>query len=336
MKLQKSLLSIVMIIFSSPFLLAQKQTITGKVTDAKTTEPLSGVSIKIKSGKGGGTFTNKDGVFSIAALPTDVLEISFVGFRTETVQLHGEKNITVNLTIATAELNEVVFVGSRGAARAKTETPVPVDIIKINQVGLPTAKMDLTSVLNYAAPSFNYNKQSGADGADHVDLGTLRGLGPDQTLVLINGKRRHQTAFVALFGTRGRGNSGVDLNSFPEAAVDRIEILRDGASAQYGSDAMAGVINILLKKDVNHWSINTGWSGYYDTRFNARKFNAGNQYYSGNAIDGGTYSLSVNNGVAIGKNGGFINISADFLSQAKTYRQVDTTNAQINKTIFLT
>ena len=332
MKLQKSfLLIIVTFLFSSQFLRAQKQTITGKVTDARTTEPLSGVSVKIKSLKAGGTVTNKDGVFSIPALATDVLEISFVGFKTETVQLNGETNITVHLAVSTAELNEVVFVGSRGAARAKVETPVPVDIIKINQVGLPTAKMDLTSVLNYAAPSFNYNKQSGADGADHVDLGTLRGLGPDQTLVLINGKRRHQTAFVALFGTRGRGNSGVDLNSFPEAAVDRIEILRDGASAQYGSDAMAGVINILLKKDINHWTINTGWSGYADTKFNARKFNAGNQYYSGNAIDGGTYSLSINNGVAIGKNGGFINVSADFLSQAKTYRQVDTTNAQMNK-----
>jgi iron complex outermembrane receptor protein len=204
-------------------------------------------------------------------------------------------------------------------------------VIRINQAGEPTAKMDLTSVLNITAPSFNYNKQSGADGADHVDLGTLRGLGPDQTLVLINGKRRHQTAFVGLFGTRGRGNSGVDLNSFPESAVDRIEILRDGASAQYGSDAMAGVINIILKKDVNHWSINTGWSGYDDYKYNSRKVNAGNQYYSGNAIDGGTYTLSVNNGASIGKNGGFINVSADFLTQGKTYRQTDTTNWQTTK-----
>ncbi|MEO5595372.1 MAG: TonB-dependent receptor [Chitinophagaceae bacterium] len=335
MKLQKSLLLIVMIIFSSQFLLAQKQTITGKVTDAKTGEPLNGVSVRVKSLKGGGTLTNKEGVFSIGAATNDVLEISSIGFKTETITLTGETNISVNLTVSTAELNEVVFVGSRGVPRARIETPVPVDIIKINQIGLPTAKMDLTSVLNYAAPSFNYNKQSGADGADHVDLGTLRGLGPDQTLVLVNGKRRHQTALVALFGTRGRGNSGVDLNAFPEAAVDRIEILRDGASAQYGSDAMAGVINILLKKDVNHWTINTGWSGYYDTKNNARKYNAGNQYVSGNAIDGGTYSLSVNNGVAIGKNGGFINVSADFLKQAKTYRQADTTNSQLNKNSLL-
>ncbi|MEP6746919.1 MAG: TonB-dependent receptor [Bacteroidota bacterium] len=322
---------IVMVIFSSQLLFAQKQMITGKVTDVKTGQPISGASIKIKSVKGAGTTTNNEGAFTIAAAPADVLEISFVGFKTENVKLAGENNITVGLTVAASELNEVVFVGSRGAGRAKIETPVPVDIIKINQVGLPTAKMDLTSVLNYAAPSFNYNKQSGADGADHVDLGTLRGLGPDQTLVLINGKRRHQTAFVGLFGTRGRGNSGVDLNAFPEASVDRIEILRDGASAQYGSDAMAGVINIILKKDVNHWTINTGWSGYYDTKNNARKFNGGNQYYAGNAVDGGTLSLSVNNGLSIGKNGGFINFSLDFLNQGKTFRQADTTNWQTKK-----
>lgn len=103
-------------------------------------------------------------------------------------------------------------------------------------------------MLNFAAPSFNHAKQSGSDGADHVDLGTLRGMGPDQTLVLINGKRRHQTAFVSVFGTRGRGNSGTDLNAIPQSSIDRIEILRDGASAQYGSDAIAGVMNIILKK----------------------------------------------------------------------------------------
>lgn len=191
--------------------------------------------------------------------------------------------------------------------------------------------MDLTSALNMAAPSFNYNKQSGADGADHVDLGTLRGLGPDQTLVLINGKRRHQTAFVALFGSRGRGNSGADLNAFPQSAVDRIEILRDGASAQYGSDAMAGVMNIVLKKDINHWQINTGWAGYYDDKYNAYKTRGTNQYYYSRPIDGGTISLSANNGLALGKNGGFINFSFDFLNQAKTYRQVADTNVWTNK-----
>lgn len=307
-----------------------QQVVRVKVVDAKTGDPLPNISVKIKNSNKGGS-TNADGVYEIQASANAVLEISSVGYTTAQASVSGQSEIVVRLEAASVDLGDVVIVGTRGAARAKIETPIPVDVIRINQAGLPTAKMDLTSALNIAAPSFNYNKQSGADGADHIDLGTLRGLGPDQTLVLINGKRRHQTAFVGLFGTRGRGNSGVDLNAFPEAAVDRIEILRDGASAQYGSDAMAGVINIILKKDVNHWSINTGWSGYYDHKYNSRKFNQGNQYYSGNAIDGGTYTLSVNNGVAIGKNGGFINISADLLTQGKTYRQVDTANWQTKK-----
>ena len=102
------------------------------------------------------------------------------------------------------------------------------------------------------------------------------------------------------------------MNAFPEASVDRIEILRDGASAQYGSDAMAGVINIILKKDVNHWNITTGIAGYYDSKFNSLNSYDPSQYYTGNKIDGVTTSFSANNGWAIGKNGGFINISLDF------------------------
>ena len=313
----------------SLFLFAQKP-VNVKILDAKTRNPVADATVTIKStGKGGRT--NSQGMYTLQAGANDVIQVTSIGYTIQLIPVKGQSDISVQLEASVVDLGDVVIVGTRGAARAKTETAVPVDVIKINQVGTPTAKMDLTSVLNMAAPSFNYNKQSGADGADHVDLGTLRGLGPDQTLVLINGKRRHQTAFVALFGTRGRGNSGADLNAFPEAAVDRIEILRDGASAQYGSDAMAGVMNIVLKKDINHWSINTGWSGYYDPKFNASNFNGGNQYYSGNKVDGGTYSLSVNNGFALGKNGGFVNISADYLTQAKTYRQVDTTNWQTDK-----
>jgi iron complex outermembrane receptor protein len=301
-------------------------TLTGKVVDAKSGTPIEGASIKIKASKGG-TYSGTGGSFTLAAQPGDVLEITSIGYIKQVIGITASQaNITISMEPIAAELKEIVFVGSRGAGRAKTETPVPVDVIKFNQVELPTAKMDLSSVLNVQAPSFNYNKQSGADGADHIDLGTLRGLGPDQTLVLINGKRRHQTAFVALFGTRGRGASGVDLNAFPEASVDRIEILRDGASAQYGSDAIAGVINIILKKDPGHLAMNAGWSGYNDTKFNARKFNAGNQYYSGGAIDGNTFTFSLDDGIALGKKGGFINIAADFLKQGKTYRQADTTN----------
>ncbi len=326
--MKNQLLLIATLFFLTISAVAQ-QTITGKVTDSKGI-PLSGVSVKVK-GTSRGTATNDVGNFSIQAAPNEDLEISIVGYKTQTVKVGTNTPLSVSLESEITELGEIVFVGTRGSGRAKTETPVPVDIIKINELGLPTAKMDLTSVLNIAAPSFNYNKQSGADGADHIDIGTLRGLGPDHTLVLINGKRRHPTAFVGLFGTRGRGNSGVDMNGFPEASVDRIEILRDGASAQYGSDAIAGVINIILKKNINKWDVKAGWSGYYDTKNNAVKFNGGNQYYSAGDIDGNTFTLNLNNGWALGKKGGFFNLSLDFLSQGKTYRQADTTDPYNDK-----
>ncbi len=323
--MRKVISFLILSLFATASIWAQKS-ITGKVLD-NNGQPLGSASVRSKK-TNKGTVTASDGSFRLQVASDDELEISIVGFANQTVAVGDRNEINITLVQMTTELTQIVLVGTRTAGRVRTESPVPVDVIDINKVGASTARMDLTSALNYSAPSFNYNKQSGADGADHIDLGTLRGLGPDQTLVLVNGKRRHQTAFVGLFGTRGRGNSGADMNSFPEASVERIEILRDGASAQYGSDAMAGVINIILRKDVNHWTINAGWAGYYDTKFNSSKVNDGNQYYSSDKIDGSTFSFSANNGVAIGKNGGFINFSLDFFSQAKTYRQVDTANWQ--------
>ncbi len=324
----KKLLLLLCLILSS-YLLSAQQSFTVRISNSSNGNPVANASGTVRS-TGKGSSSNNDGILRIQAKSGDVLDITCVGYKPTSVTLSGTSEISVSLEPSSLDLGDIVIIGSRGAARAKTETAVPVDVIRVNQVGLPTAKLDLTSVLNMAAPSFNYNKQSGADGADHLDLGTLRGLGPDQTLVLINGKRRHQTAFVGLFGTRGRGNSGADLNAFPQSIVDRIEILRDGASAQYGSDAMAGVINILLKRDVKHWTINAGWSGYYDTKYNAYDTREGNQYYSSHPIDGGTFAFSANNGLPIGKKGGFINISFDYLKQAKTYRQVPDTNVATN------
>jgi iron complex outermembrane receptor protein len=144
-------------------------------------------------------------------------------------------------------LGMVEVVGSRRQDRTAVESVVPVDIIEVSRFLNTLGQPDVNQMLQYVAPSFNSNKQSGADGADHIDPATLRGLGPDQTLVLINGKRRHQSSLINLFGSRGRGNTGTDLNAIPISAIDHIEILRDGAAAQYGSDAIAGVINIVLK-----------------------------------------------------------------------------------------
>ena len=297
---------------------AQISTVQGRINDSKGS-PLESVTIKVQGTKIV-TASNKNGTYTINAKINDLLEFSFVGFESKKIKA-TTTTLNVVLDAITSDLQDVILVGSRGMGRVKTESPVPVDVIKLSEVGMNTARMDLTSTLNFVAPSFNYNKQSGADGADHVDIGTLRGLGPDQTLVLVNGKRRHSVALVGLFGTRGRGNSGVDLNSFPQSAVDRIEILRDGASAQYGSDAIAGVMNIVLKKNTKEWSVTTGIAGYYDKKFNTYQFKGKNDYLTDNPIDGLTKQVALNKGFDLGKKGGFINISFDFLDQGKTFRQ---------------
>lgn len=296
-----------------------QQTISGKIVDANGL-PLAGVNVKSKK-TGKSAQTAADGTFKLAVAADDQLEISSVGYSTQTVAATGG-TLNVTLEQAITELNQVVLVGTRRVGRVKTETTAPVDVINISQATAPTARMDLTSVLNYAAPSLNYNKQSGSDGADHIDLATLRGLGPDQTLVLVNGKRRHQTAFVAVFGTRGRGNAGTDLNALPAFAIDRVEILRDGASAQYGSDAIAGVINLITKKNINKVTGTFGLAGYLDPKFNtAYEEKLFKDYEHAGKIDGKTVSANINFGVPIGTKGGFVNLTFEGTSTSKTFRQ---------------
>ena len=145
-------------------------------------------------------------------------------------------------------LQGVTIVGSRRVNASATDTPVPVDFISLSKVAEQGGQFDLSQTLQYLSPSFNSTRQTGADGADLIDSAALRGLGSDQTLVLVNGKRRHTTALVNLFGARNRGNTGTDLNAIPVLAIDNVQILRDGAAAQYGSDAIAGVMDIKLKK----------------------------------------------------------------------------------------
>ncbi len=300
------------------------QKIAGKITDAKSGLPIERASVSVLGSKVG-TTSDASGSFSIDAKIKDILLFSATGYAPQQASVTG-KTFSVQLQPQATDLEQVVLLGSRSGGRVKTESPVPVDVINVSNALQTSARPDLTSMLNYAAPSFNFNKQSGSDGADQIDLATLRGLGPDQTLVLVNGKRRHQTAFVAVFGTRGRGNSGTDLNAIPESAIDRVEILRDGASAQYGSDAIAGVINLVLKKNTDKWQINTGISGYYDKKFNPSfSKDLKNQYEHGNNIDGEAFSFGADKGFKLGQKG-FIHFSGNFFAQGKTYRQVLDTN----------
>ena len=147
------------------------------------------------------------------------------------------------------QLDTISVIGSRRVAprSSDTDSVVPVDVLNISKEVERSPQFDLAQTLQFVAPSFHSTRQTGADGADLVDSAALRGLGSDQTLVLVNGKRRHSTSLVTIFGARNRGNTGTDLNTIPLLGVERIEVLRDGAAAQYGSDAIAGVMNIVMK-----------------------------------------------------------------------------------------
>ena len=246
------------IAFSMGF--SQKAMIKGNVKDASTLNTLTAVNIQVEGTKFG-TVTDSDGMFTME-LDEGKYKIvfSYVGYEKKIIDLALEtgeiKDINVVLNESVLSSDQITIVGTRRLDRSSTETAVPVDIIMIKDVVNNVGQIDINQILQYVTPSFNSNKQSGSDGADHIDPATLRGLGPDQTLVLINGKRRHQSSLINIFGSRGRGNTGTDLNSIPVSAIDRIEVLRDGASAQYGSDAIAGVINIVLKSSVEKLSAN--------------------------------------------------------------------------------
>jgi len=145
-----------------------------------------------------------------------------------------------------SSIEEIISIGSRAKGRTALKTPVPVDIITSHNI-LATGESETGRILQSLVPSFNFSSSSISDGTDAVKPATLRGLGPDQTLVLINGKRRHTSALIHVNTSVGRGATGIDMNAIPPSSIKRIEVLRDGASAQYGSDAIAGVINIILK-----------------------------------------------------------------------------------------
>lgn len=272
--------------------------ITGTVYDDEGT-PLGGASVVIK-GTTTGTTTDFDGKFSINAVVGDVLVISYIGFqKKEMTATSTPMRVTLLSGVA---LSEVIIVGSRNPNRTATESTVPVDVIDMKELNNVAPQVNLNQILNYVAPSFTSNTQTISDGTDHIDPASLRGLGPDQVLVLINGKRRHTSSLVNVNGTFGRGSVGTDLNAIPAAAIQRIEVLRDGAAAQYGSDAIAGVINIVLNRSVNELTT-TVTTGANFTK------NANDQT---GGVDGETTNIAGSYGVPLGDNGGFITFSGDF------------------------
>lgn len=308
MRVRDTILIVLLALIMLPSLAAAQLTLQGNVTDPEG-NALVGVNVYEKSSRHG-TTTNTEGFYSITYSSNDaVIVFSLVGFKRQEIAAGGKAEFNVTLQEGLA-LGEVTVVGSRREDRSVTETPVAIDVIDVGDVTLRNGQLDIHQILQYVAPSFNANRQSGADGADHIDPATLRGLGPDQTLVLINGKRRHQSSLINIFGSRGRGNTGTDLDAIPASAVERIEILRDGASAQYGSDAIAGVINIVLKSDADQFT------GSITAGAHSSKFRPDRSY------DGEESQVSSNYGIKVGE-GGFLNMSLDYLSKGRTNRPAD-------------
>ncbi|NER11199.1 iron complex outermembrane recepter protein [Muriicola jejuensis] len=331
----KNVYLLILIFVSGAFSVFAQKTVTGTVTDQEGI-PLVGVNI-VEKGTSKGTTSDFDGNFSITVADSATLVFSYIGYVTKEEAVAGRSSFVVVLSEG-LQLDEIQLVGSRSPKRTATNTAVPVDVIDVAAVTTQSGRIEVNEMLQFAAPSFNANKQSGSDGADHIDPATLRGLGPDQTLVLINGKRRHQSSLINIFGTRGRGNTGTDLNAIPATAIKRIEILRDGASAQYGSDAIAGVINIVLKDNTDGVSGLISYGAYstnadVDTRdFQADNYGVwntdgfrldterdGNQIGEDQNFDGGSLKAAVNYGIGIGERG-YVNFTTEYISKNKTLR----------------
>src|SRR5210317_1853514 len=196
-------------------------------------------------------------------------------------------------------LEEVVVTGTRAPGRSAEDLPVPVDVLTA-QAMENTGETEVGRMLQRLAPSFNFSSSAISDGTDALRPATLRGLGPDQTLVLINGKRRHQASLIHVNFSVGRGTAGTDMNAIPAASIKRIEVLRDGAAAQYGSDAIAGVINIVLK------DADEGGKAAYS-------------YGEYTEDDGETKNLDLNSGFSLGDDG-FVNLTFNYRDRGNTDR----------------
>ena len=285
------------------FAQAQNVPITGRVT-GPTGSGLPGVTV-LQQGTTNGTSTDASGRFRLEAPTSATLVVSAIGQTAQTIPLNGRTTVNVQLQDAATDLSEVVVTGSRATeGRSNILTTSPVDVIPAREIKA-YAQTDVSQVLTYVAPSFQSARQTVTDGTDHVDPASLRGLGPDQVLVLVNGKRRHTSALVNINGSVGRGSVGTDLNAIPTMSIKRIEVLRDGAAAQYGSDAIAGVINIQLKDD------STGVQA---------------SALAGQTIKGDGEVFQVDANVGIGLNGhGYIDISQQFQNRSYTNRSGDDT-----------
>ena len=265
-----------------------QNTVTGLITDSDGSA-LPGVNIT-EADSSNGSISDFDGNYTIEVQEGASLIFSFVGFEAQKIPVNGQSVINVTLSAGEA-LEDIVLVGSRAPVRSKTTVALPIDVVGSEDL-VNTGQATFDKALQYRIPSFNTVQTPVNDATSLLDPYEIRNMGPSRTLILINGKRKNLSALLYTQTSPGRGETGADISAIPTDAIKRVEILRDGASAQYGSDAIAGVMNIILKDNPSTGSA-TIRSGITSEG------------------DGEMFGLAVNNGTSIGDDKGFINYTID-------------------------
>jgi iron complex outermembrane recepter protein len=305
-------------------------TLRGRVT-GPTGEPLPGASVSA-TGTQRSAVARSDGSYQLM-LPAGRYEVRArqfgYGVTTDSVTVSAGTITTKNFRadrLATS-LESVAILGTRGEQRTVISAPVPIDVLSASDLQ-QTGRTETAQMLQAVVPSLNFPHPTVADGSDHIRPATLRGLAPDQTLILINGKRRHTSALVNLNAFLGRGAQAVDLNAIPASMIDHIEILRDGAAAQYGSDAIAGVINIVLKSDApGNYTFETGENVTTYNRDAHSTVAFPGQTSERSVHDGEVFTSSLSNGWSFGENG-FLQIGGEIRNRSGTNRSLPDTRPQ--------
>ncbi len=297
--MKRILQTVALLLLVTHWAVAQERTVSGTVKDKATGSAFPGVNVSIK-GTSTGTLTDQSGQFSLKVTSSaTTLVFSFVGFASQEVSIPESGTVSIEMEEAVSQLDEVVVTVGRGTLRTFTDTPLPVDNFTSKDL-TTTGQFTFDKALQYRVPSFNTVNTPVNDASTLLDPYEIRNLGPSRLLVLINGKRKNLSSLLYVQFAPGRGETGADLSGIPTQAIKRVEILRDGASAQYGSDAIAGVMNVILKDKFDYTSLNVT-SGVTSKG------------------DGAAYGLAFNSGSNIGK-GGFFNYTIGVNQQDNAVR----------------
>ena len=273
-----------------------------------------------------GRLSDADGSFQIGGIPagTHVVEIRLIGYATERQEVSIADGQVTQLDVTISEeaiaLAGIVTIGTRARPRTVTESAVPVDVITNAEI-INQGDTDFANLLRNVVPSFNVNIQPISDAATFARPANLRGLAPDHTLILVNGKRRHRTAVITWYGNGlADGSQGPDIALIPGMALEQAEVLRDGASAQYGSDAIAGVMNFVLN--------NNRSGGALEIKTGGHLFATTSEPFQDDPIpgDGEMYSIAGNIGLPLGETG-FLNLTGEYGNTNPTDRSVQRNDA---------